>query len=135
METITLPNDIKVFYVKAKSYPDGIQESHEKLHSLIKDQKERRYFGLSRPEDGAIRYKAAAEELTPGEAEKLNCETLIIKKGKYTSIEINDYMKDLSGIGRAFDKLLQHPQLDLQGYCVEWYVNNQKVICMVRLDE
>jgi hypothetical protein len=135
METMTLPNDIKVFYVKAKSYPDGIQESHEKLHSLVNDEKQRKYFGLSRPEDGAIRYKAAAEELYPGEAEKLKCETLIIKKGNYISIEINDYMRDLSSIGRAFDKLRRDPKLDPQGYCVEWYVSNVKVICMIRLDE
>jgi hypothetical protein len=135
METITLPNDIKALYVNAKSFPNGIQESHDKLHTLITDQKPRKYFGLSRPENGAIAYKAAAEELTPGEAEKLKCETLIIKKGKYISVEINDYMKDLLSIGRAFNELLRHPRLDPQGYCVEWYVSDQKVICMIRLDE
>lgn len=136
MKTITLPNDINVFYVKATSFPEGIAESQERLHALIKDERERKYFGLSRPENGgAIAYKAAAEQLSAGEGKDLGCETLIIKKGKYTSIEVNDYLKDLLSIDRAFQELLEHPKLDPQGYCVEWYVNNKQVICMIRLDE
>jgi hypothetical protein len=33
METITIDNDIKVFYTRAKSFPEGIMEAHEKLCS------------------------------------------------------------------------------------------------------
>ena len=35
METITLDNDIKIFYVQATSYPDGIFDAHQKLHSIV----------------------------------------------------------------------------------------------------
>jgi predicted transcriptional regulator YdeE len=135
METITIDNDIKVFYVTAKSFPADIMESHEKLHSLIPFSANRRYFGVSRPEDGVIVYKAAAEEINPGEAEKLNLETLILKKGSYISLTINDYMKDIQSIDRAFKELLSNPGIDPQGYCVEWYLSGKDVRCMVRLKE
>jgi hypothetical protein len=135
METITLDKDIKVFYVTAKSFPDGIMEAHKKLHALVPFSADRKYFGISRPENGAIVYRAAAEELTPGEAEKLNCDTLVLKKGKYICSTINDYMKDVQSIGRCFKELLSRPDIDPQGYCVEWYFTDKDVKCMVRLKQ
>jgi hypothetical protein len=134
METITIANDIKVLYITAKFFPDGILEAHQKLHSLIPFSTDRKYLGISRPENGPIVYRAAAEELEPGEAEKLNCDTLILKKGKYISLTIHDYMKDTPAIGKAFEQLLSQPDLDPQGYCVEWYMNDKDVKCMIRLD-
>ncbi len=99
MDTITFDNDIKVFYITAKSFPDGIMESHKKLHELVPFSADRKYFGISRPENGVIVYRAAAEEKENGEAEKLMCDSLILKKGKYISMTINDFMKDIPAIG------------------------------------
>ena len=135
METITLNNDIKVFYITAKSFPDGVLDAHNKLHALVPFSTDRKYFGISRPENGTIVYKAAAEEINPGEAEKLKCDTLVLKKGKYICLIVNDYMKDIQSIERAFKKLLSYPGLDPKGYCVEWYLNDKDVKCMIRLEE
>jgi hypothetical protein len=135
MEKITLDNDIKVSYITAKSFPDGIMDAHKKLHALVPFSTGRKYFGISRPENGVIVYKAAAEEINKGEAEKLNCDTLILKKGKYICLTINDYVKDIQSIDRAFKKLLSYPDLDPEGYCVEWYLNDKDVKCMIRLNE
>ncbi len=78
MEKIRIEKDIRVFYVTAKSFPEGIQEAHQKLHSLIPFSKDRKYFGISRPEQGmGIVYRAAAEELEQREAERLKLETLV----------------------------------------------------------
>ena len=134
MEIITLDKDIKVICVQAKSFPDEIVEAHDRLHSLIPYSKERRFFGLSRRnENGRIIYNAAAEEIFPNEAEKFRCKTLVIKSGKYISIFISDYLKDIQSIDKAFKKLILQPDIDPEGYCVEWYVNEKDVRCMVRL--
>jgi len=137
MKTITIENDIKVFYVTAKTFPDGIGEAIEKLHSLFPFSKERRIFGLSRPEnnDGII-YRAAAEEMYDGEAEQLQYNTLIIPKGKYIALEVIDFRKDIMSIDRAFNKILNQPCLDPQGYCIEQYANDKDAVtCMIRLAE
>jgi hypothetical protein len=134
METITLDEDITVLYVTAKSFPDGIMAAHEALHELVPFSKDRKYFGISRPENGGdIVYRAAAEEISEGEAGKLKCETLILKMGKYIRLTIKDYAKDIKSIERAFKELLAYPGIDPQGYCVEWYLNEKDVRCMVRL--
>lgn len=135
METLFIDKDINVFYVTATSFPEGIMDAHRRLHALIPFSTDRKYFGISRPEHGAIVYRAAAEEMEKGEAQKLNCETLVLKKGNYISVTLSNYREDLSSVKRAFDLLLAQPGLDPEGYCVEWYLNQQEVKCMIRLKD
>jgi hypothetical protein len=134
MEKYTLTENIHVCCVTAASYPEGIMESHRRLHSLIPFSTQRRYFGLSRPEnEKGIVYRAAAEELEKGEGEKLGCEPFVIPKGEYISITLHNYLDDLTSIGKAFDQLTDYPGIDPQGYCVEWYLDEKNVRCMIRL--
>ena len=134
METIQIDKDIRVLYITAISFPDGVMAAHQQLHALLPNATQRRLFGLSRPENGGqIIYKAAAEELHPGEAEELKCDSMIIKKGNYACITINNYMKDIPAINNAFQQLTALPDIDPQGYCVEWYLNDKDVKCMVRI--
>lgn len=135
METITIYNDIRVFYITAESFPNGVLTAHQKLHSLLPFTTNRKMFGISRPENGVIVYRAAAEEITPGEAEQFNCDSLILKKGKYISNTIHDFMKDISSIGNTFREMLETPGLDPEGYCVELYFNEKDVQCMIRLQD
>ncbi|MEQ2526732.1 transcriptional regulator [Robertmurraya yapensis] len=133
METVVIEQDIKVLYVTAVSFPEGIEAAHERLHEIIPYSKERRYFGLSRPENGLIVYRAAAEQF---EQEKdINCESLIIKKGKYRTITVPNYKNDLQKITKVFDELISYSDIDPNGYCVEWYVGNEDMKCMVRLKD
>lgn len=137
METFILSNDIQVFYVTAVSFPEGILDAHARLHRLVPFSADRNYYGVSRPENnGSIIYHAAAEEKSPGEAEKYHCDTLILKKGKYISLTLTDFRKDPRKIENAFQQLLAIPGLDPEGYCVEWYANDkEEVKCMIRLQE
>jgi hypothetical protein len=93
---------------------------------------ERRFFGISRPENGVIFYKAAAEVL---EEDNLNCESVVIKKGKYRCITVLNYKKDLQGIGKAFSELISDHDIDPNGYCIEYYYNDEDVKCMIRLKD
>jgi hypothetical protein len=133
MEDLILDKDITVFYVTASSFPEGITEAHHRLHKLTAFSGARNYFGISRPENGAIVYRAGAEEKFEGEGKKLNCDTLVLKKGKYIFNTIHNYLKDPQQISKTFNKLLKSTDIDPDGYCVEWYINDKDVKCMVRL--
>jgi hypothetical protein len=133
MKTTSLENDIKVFYVTAESYPEGILAAHQKLHAKVPFSYDRKYFGLSRPENNkGIIYKAATEETFDGEAEQYNLESLIIPKGNYYSLIISNYRNDIPSIGKTFQKLLSQENIDQNGYCIEWYINENDVNCLVR---
>ena len=133
MEKYELVKDINVSYMPADSFRDGIKAAFEKLQSMVPSEDTRTVFGLSWPDkNGKIMYKAAFEERYPGEGNKYGLNSLVIKKGSYISELVNSFESDLSQIGLAFQRLLEHPDIDPNGFCVEWY-KGPDVLCMVRL--
>lgn len=133
MEPYFVEHDMPLLCVEAKSFPAGVLAAQQQLHRLLDGRGERQYFGISWPVDGEIRYKAAATALQAGEATTLGCEPWLLNKGEYISLLIPNFMDDVPAIGRAFEQLLAHPRIDPQGACVEVYLNETDVRCMVRL--
>lgn len=134
IELFTLDNDIKVFCETAKSFPDGIAKAQQDLHSLVPFSGERRYFGISRPnEKGAVFYQAATEEVYQGEAEEYGFETFIIESGRYISLLVPDFIDNVQQIVKAFQMLTVYPGIDPEGYFIESYLNERDVRCMIKL--
>lgn len=134
MKVFTLTDNIPVYCVTAKSFPEGVQKAHQTLHSAVPFSKDRRYFGLSRPqENSGIIYKAAAEEIIEGELSGLELEPMTIIKGDYLYTDISDFMKNIPAIGEAFQELIRSEQIDPDGFCIEWYLSTDICRCMVRI--
>ena len=134
MDSFILGEDIHIMCVKADTFPDGIAAAFDKLHQTVPKNAVRRYFGVSRPENQGIVYRAAAEILESGEAEKLGLETLTIKGGSYNTLYITDYRSHIDAIGKCFELLTGQAETDPNGYCVEWYIGDD-VKCMVRCND
>lgn len=136
MKPYKLEHSIKLFTVTASSFPEGIGDAYQKLHSFDPDNESRRCFGLSKPnKKGELIYKAAAEELNEGETEKFNCESFIIEAGNYITLDVHNYMDDMQKIGDAFHTLLKHPDIDPDAHCIEWFQDRVDLICMVKLKD
>ena len=134
MDSFILGEDIKVMYVTATDFPEGVERAHIQLHAMLTEKERRRFFGISwLGEDGHFIYKAACDEMEPGEAQKLGLETFTIKEGPYNSFYIKDFMEDVGSIKRAFKLLLEQHEVDPDGYCLEWYIGDNDVKCMVPL--
>jgi len=135
MKPYFLTSDINVICVTASSFPEGIKDAYHRLSSLIGATGTRKFFGISYGDgDKNIIYKAAAEETSEGEAAKLGCERFTIQKGEYISEYIADFMKHIPAMGESFREMCRDPRIDSNGYCVEMYIDNGDVICMVKLD-
>ncbi len=133
MEKFKLDKDIKVMYVTAKSFPEGIMDALNEIRSIVPDSNKRNLFGISRPENGKIVYRAGLEELEKDESKKYSCESTVIPKGEYISITVKDYTKNIQSIGNAIHKLIAHPDIESEGHCIEWYLNDKDMRCMVKL--
>ncbi|MEQ8361867.1 MAG: transcriptional regulator [Cyclobacteriaceae bacterium] len=133
MEIYRLKKDIKVFCLKAKSFPEGIKDVFEKLHTIAPISGKRTYYGVSLPEGGKIKYSASANELYDGELSQHEMEPFQMKKGNYLLIEIKDFMKNVSLIEKAFRQLTKEKRIDPNGACIEWYVDNITCRCMVKM--
>lgn len=134
MDSFILGEDIPVVCHKANSYPDGIEAAHSALHQMLTYRESRRFFGISRPDgNGLVVYKAAAELLESDELPGL--EKFTIKGGAYNTYYIKDYRDHVGAIADCFRLLLGQPEIDPDGYCIEWYIGSDDVKCMVRCND
>jgi len=134
MEKYELKEDVKVFYVQAKSFPEGVVEAFQTIENIDPSMKQRIFYGISNPDQtGTIIYKAAVEEAYEGEGAKYGHKSFVIKKGQYMTETIYDFMTKIPEIGLSFQRLLTTPQLDMNSSCIEWYKSSKEVMCMVRL--
>ena len=134
MEIYNLGNDIHVFEFEVKSFPSGIQEAFEELINKTGDSAgARSYFGIIKPgKGGKTGYYAAAEKKEPGEAVKFNYDTYTIEKGEYLTMKINDWRTKTGSIKDVFHEIFQDNRVDKEMPCVEWYKNENEMLCMVR---
>jgi hypothetical protein len=135
MEQIFLHEEMILFCVEADSFPEGILPAFQQLHSFFQSNEEREIFGISRPENGKIIYKAAAMENTNGEFSKHQLPVFILSKGKYMSILVKDFKNNFLSINNAFKQLTSLSNIDLNGYCIEWYQGERDVLCLVKILE
>lgn len=136
MELYELPHDVYVMCVQATSFPSGVLAAHQQLHSMLPTTVGRHFYGVSRPDaTRAIIYRAAVEEQFNGEAAKYGCEQFVIKKGSYISAVVADFMAQPQLIGHTFQAMLQRADIDPNGACIEVYLTETSVRCMVRLQQ
>jgi hypothetical protein len=127
-----LDKDIVVYRLRASGFPEGVGAAHMKLHSFVEFDSNRQYFGISHPEKNeAIAYWAAATEIMPEEFSRHGLEKFIIEAGTYKYLDVYLFMENISDIGNAFKILTALPDLNPEGYCLEWY-SGKDCRCMIR---
>ena len=132
MEQYKLENNVTVFGFQVKNFPNGIGEAFHKLIEMIPNGKERAYYGISYFDNtGNVVYKAAAEEKFTGEAEKYNCERYTIEKGEYLTIKLLDWRNKTDCIKDLFHELMEDGRTDKSKPCIEWYYNDDEMLCML----
>lgn len=134
MEIYNLANNIHVFEFEVKSFPLGISEAFNELISKTGDSVgARSYFGIIKTnKEGKTVYYAAAEEKETGEAEKFNYDEDTIEGGEYLIVKINDWRTKTGSIKDVFHEIFQDSRVDKEMPCVEWYKNENEMLCMVR---
>ncbi|HEX6890955.1 MAG TPA: hypothetical protein VF141_09680, partial [Chryseolinea sp.] len=94
----------------------------------------RDYYGISfRDSENKVVYLATALEKEHGEAEKYECDRYTIKKGYYVTEAVWDWRKKTNLIKHVFERLFNSIQGTPTGPCIEWYKDNNEMLCMVRL--
>jgi hypothetical protein len=135
MEIYMIEKDIPTFFIKARSFPEGVMEAWQQLHKKFPQTANRRFFGISwKNKDHIIQYLAAAERLTEEESIKIELESFIIPKGPYRSQWIRNYNKHHSEFERVFAEMLKDPELDPNGFCLEIYEGTDDALCLVKLN-
>ncbi len=134
MEVLQLKDDIKIFCVRAESFPEDIGKAFTKLISLLPSTDNRIFFGISyETNECDMIYMAAVMEAYDGEGLSYGCDLLTIEKGKYLTETLKKWKKNEGSIGATFMRLANAPH-DTTFPCVEWY-QGEDVTCMIKLFE
>jgi len=137
MQIEIIEKDIPVLCAAAPSFPDGIMEAYDAIEKAFPDRKGRMFYGISKPnEQGVIVYKAAIEQKSAEEGKTSNLEAFTIPAGTYVSETVQDFSFNPSEkIGGAFRTLLTDPRIDPTSWCIEQYIGDDTVKCMMRIVE
>jgi predicted transcriptional regulator YdeE len=134
METYIINNDIGAFGFQVKTFPEGIGEAFDSLIEMVPEGLNRSYYGISyMTPDNKVVYIAAVEEKNKGEAEKNKCERYTIEKGKYLAVPVLDWRQKTDSIKDVFHEMMKEENLDKTKPCVEWYKNDDEMLCMLKL--
>ncbi|MEJ1239979.1 hypothetical protein WBG78_17700 [Chryseolinea sp. T2] len=133
METIKIKENISAFGFRVHTFPDGIKDAFDTLQGLLPDGIDRTYYGISYMDNDEVVYHAAVQELNPGEAEKYNCERYTIQKGEYTADRVHQWMKKVHTIKDIFSEMLKDECPVEDRPAIEWYLNDDEMICMIRI--
>ncbi len=133
METYTIPEDIKVFGLQVKNFPDGIGEVFHKLVNSLPAGDTRPYYGISQMTDKGFSYVAAALETKEGEAETYACERYTIPKGDYISVRVEDWPEKTKTINGIFAEMFKDPRAEMSKPCIEIYKDRKEMFCLVRM--
>jgi hypothetical protein len=134
METFHLKEDLNVLGFQVKTFPTGIGEAFDALIEMLQGRVNRAFYGISYASQEGIVYLATAVENYTGEAERYNCEQYTIVKGEYLTTTVRGWRKKTNTIKDVFGVLLQHACPDTARPCVEWYKDDDEMLCMVRID-
>jgi hypothetical protein len=133
MQSFYLENDLLLFGIQAESFPAGVQAAWRELHQKHTTISGRKFYGISHgTKEGAILYRACVEESYAGEAENFNCERFLLPKGEYVGETIHNFMQQLPKIGETFQTILARDDYDKTAACVEQYLNESDVVCMIK---
>jgi hypothetical protein len=130
MDLYSIKHDVKVFYVEAKSFPKGIQAAFDQLNKVAKDMAGRDVFGISKPQNGVVRYRAAASENFNGEGVKLGLPSFTIQKGFYLGETLMNWQQNEMMIMSIFNRLVADKRLDGSAHCIEWYKSPTELLCL-----
>ncbi len=134
MDLYKLSHDIEVLCVEAISFPDGIKAAFNKLESIA-GTNGRNIFGISKPVNGLIKYRAAASVNFDGEAVQLGCPAFTIQKGFYLGQTLTDWQQNEQMIMTIFDSLLTDERLAPSAHCIEWYKSPNELLCIVLMHD
>lgn len=134
MKEYVIEKDIKLLCVTAASFPAGIQAAFSRIHSIVPGADTRATYGISHGSPNGIIYKAGVIAMQDEHGEQYGCEEFIIRKGRYIGRVVN-WKENVQQIGETFQVLLADNRIDKNGACVEEYINDDEVKCMVRLND
>lgn len=123
--------DLKLMYVEALTFPNGITEAWNKLEQILKSLKGRKFYGSSQCINVKMEYRACVIPLDDDEPKILGLETFIISASNYAVKKLKNWAKQLQLIPEIFDELSSKHTVKKGSPFLEYYKSEKDVLLMV----
>lgn len=133
MDRFILDHGIKVFGFEVENSPEGIGEAFNDLVTRVGGGFRRQYYGICESKNGCPIYIAAAEATYEGEGHQFGLEEFEIEEGEYLAVIIREWRKKTESIKDVFQEMFDDDRVDCSKPFVEWYKDDDEMICMVRV--
>lgn len=124
-------DSLKLMYVQAATFPDGIQDAWDKLEKTLATMKGRKFYGTSHYENGKMIYRACVIPVDDAEALKLGLKTFSIPPGKYAAAKLMDWSSQIPKIKEIFTELNNNYTANPDLPNIEFYKSSEEVILML----
>jgi hypothetical protein len=135
MENYQIPQNIRVIGLQVKTFPNGISEAFLGLMKKLPEGNSRTYYGIGECINGEIIYIAAALEKYEGEGKQYGLVTYEVEKGNYLAEEILNWRPKTNTIKDVFEEMYKDQRADSSKPSIEIYEREQKMLCLVKVDE
>lgn len=135
MEIYHLEHDLTVYGFPVETFPEGIGEAFDKLINLLPPAGTRPYYGISACTPVGILYLAAALIKPDEKPEQYSLQAYVINKGNYLAEKVVDWQSKTQSINGIFRKMVEDSRCDQIKPCVEVYLNDQEMLCLVKAVE
>lgn len=121
-------DDIKVWALEAKNFPEGIPETFMKLEKLVGGFDGKDVYGLSVCNGDKVQYWAAVDGKTEGELPKGELEPMTIAKGGYISTTLQNWHDNIPQMPKLFNEMTSLPDAKPKAWCIECYQGNDMLL-------
>jgi hypothetical protein len=134
MESLSFLEDIRAFGSMVADFPAGVCTAFEELIQKTGDPAgTRNFYGRIEMKDGRMMYFALAEEKFSGEGSGLGYEEFEIDKGNYLCAPLVGWRDKIQCIKELFYELMEDTRVDKTKPAIEWYQNDDKMLCLVKM--
>ena len=133
MENISIRHlgDLKLMYVQASSFPDGIQDAWDKLEKTLDTMKGRKFYGTSHYENGKMIYRACVIPVDDAEVLKLGLKTFTVPPGEYAAAKLMNWSSQIQKIREIFTELNNNYSANPDLPNIEFYKSSKELILML----
>jgi hypothetical protein len=125
-------DDIRVLYVQAEKFPEGITDAFYKLEALTGDLKDHHVYGITECTGEKLIYMACIKESFAGQAEQYGLPVYTIPKGQYLYYTLTNWRENIGQIPVLFDEFNTLPNVKKQTICLEDYLSDGAMWAMVQ---
>jgi hypothetical protein len=117
--------------LKSPDGPSSAEDTFRRLESHLSSLKGRKFYGLSKLENGNLTYLACVNMEKDDDGDINGGQIIILEKGTYVREKISDWKKNLEQIPAVIDRVAAESTVNSERYVIEFYRSERELFLLI----